>query len=201
MRTFKITIFLLGLFFSSIHMIQAQEGSVIAVNYLPALPLGNTANFTGNFTGRGVGMEFYLMKTRNSGFGIELSTTGFADQKQNETIQSGTVAVTGTQFNALSTTSVMPSYIFVIGDHSKFKPFVSLAGGLTFLTQRVDMGVFVLKETGTHVSVRPEIGAMYKVSDYVGIKLSTKYTSTFGGDVIASQSFLGFNLGFVMLSF
>ncbi|GHB48493.1 hypothetical protein [Mongoliitalea lutea] len=181
--------------------VQAQNGSIIAINYAPALPLGNTANFASNFTGRGVSFETYFMKTKNSGFGIELVTNGFADKRSNESVHAGTVTVTGNQFRAGSATSIMPTYIFVIGDNSTFKPFLSLGTGLSFLTHQRDMGIFVQRETATHVAVRPEVGAMFKISDYVGIKVSSKYYQTFGSEAIDAQSFIGFNLGFVMLNF
>ncbi|MGY6521109.1 MAG: hypothetical protein ACXIUD_05230 [Mongoliitalea sp.] len=181
--------------------LQAQNGSIIAINYAPALPLGNTANFTSNFTGRGVSFETYFMKTKNSGFGIELVTNGFADKRMNESINAGTVTVTGNQFRAVSATSIMPSYIFVIGDHSTFKPYLSLGTGLSFLTHQSDMGIFVQRETATQFALRPELGAMFKISDYVGIKVSSKYYQTFGSEAMDAQSFVGFNLGFVMLNF
>ncbi|UJP63815.1 hypothetical protein [Mongoliitalea daihaiensis] len=183
------------------HSVHAQGGTIIAINYAPALPMGNTANFASNFTGRGVSFETYFMKTKKSGFGIEFATNGFADQRSNESIEVGTVTVTGNQFRAVSATSVLPSYIFVIGDNSTFKPFLSLGAGLSFLTHQTDMGIFVQKETATHVALRPELGAMLKISNYVGIKVSTKYYQTFGSESIDAQSFLGFNLGFVMLNF
>lgn len=191
---------LLVLFFTT-NRVHAQEGSLISINYAPALPLGNTASFVSNFTGRGVSLEYYFMKTKNSGFGIELGTNGFADKRVNETLNSGTVSITGTQFRALSVTSLLPSYIFVIGDNSKFKPYVAMGAGLVFLTQQADMGIFVQKETTTQIGFRPEVGAMLKVSDYVGIKISTRYAQTLANNSMDAQSILGFNLGFVMLNF
>jgi hypothetical protein len=63
------------------------------------------------------------------------------------------------------------------------------------------MGIFVDKIEARQFIIRPELGAIYQLSDYVGIKLSTKYYQTFESNAMQAQSMLGFNLGFVMLNF
>jgi hypothetical protein len=174
------------------------QGNMIIINYAPSLPLGNTADFASNFSGRGGNFEFYWMQSNRNGFGVEIGSTSFYEEVPNKTFTSGTVTVFGTQFRAQSSTPILASYIFILNDEGRLKPYISLGAGIMLQTQRINLGVLVDQLETTQFAVRPEIGAIYQVSDYVGVKLSGKYYQGFENSTMSSQSFMGFNLGFVM---
>jgi hypothetical protein len=177
------------------------QGTMIQLNYAPALPLGQTADFTGTFTGRGANFEFYKMNENNFGYGVEFGTMNFYEQVPDQTFEQGTASLTGIQYRYLKITPVMGSFIYVFNADKPFKPFFAMGAGLGINTQTVSMGIFVEKTEATQFIIRPELGAIYQLSDYVGIKLSTKYYQTFESSDMRAQSMMGFNLGFVMLNF
>lgn len=177
------------------------QGTMIKVNFAPALPLGGTADFTGNFTGRGANFEFYKMKENKLGYGIELGTMNSYEEVSGQTHEQGTASLTGKQYRFLKITPVMASFIYIFNSEKTFRPFVAIGAGIGINTQKVSMGIFVDKTEARQLIIRPEIGAIYQLSDYVGIKLSSKYYQTFKNSDMRAHTMMGFNLGFVMLNF
>lgn len=177
------------------------QGTMIQLNYAPALPLGQTADFTGTFTGRGANFEFYKMNENQFGYGVEFGTMNFYEKVPDQIFEQGTASLSGIQYRYLKITPIMGSFVYVFNANKPFKPFVAMGAGLAINTQTVSMGIFVDKTEASQFIIRPELGAIYQLSDYVGIKLSTKYYQTFESSDMRAQSMMGFNLGFVMLNF
>lgn len=192
----------LTLFLISLSSIQVWgQGTMIQLNYAPALPLGQTADFTSTFTGRGANFEIYKMNENNFGYGVEFGTMNFFEKVPDQIFESGTASLSGVQYRYFKVTPVMGSFIYIFNAEKSLKPFVAMGAGLAINTQTISMGIFVDKTEASQFIIRPELGAIYEVSDYVGIKLSTKYYQTFESSDIRAQSMMGFNLGFVMLNF
>lgn len=177
------------------------QGTVIKINYAPSMPLGNTADFTGNFSGRGANFEFLKMSNNRFGFGVEAGTVNFYEEVPDQLLESGTVTVHGNQFRYMKMTPLMASAIFFFTESGPIRPFASLAAGLSINSRTRNMGIFVEKVANNQIAFRPELGAVIELSDYVGIKVSGKYYQTFENSAMPSQSWLGFNVGFVMLNF
>ena len=178
-----------------------SQGTLIKINYAPALPLGSTADFAGNFSGRGFNIEFYKMTDSQKGFGAEVGNVSFYEEVPNQTINSGSVAINGNQFRSASITPLLLQYIFIFNSSGPIRPYASFGAGLGINTQTIDMGVFVEKVQSNQFTIKPELGLIYEISDYVGIKLSGKYYQSFENSNMDSQSLLGINIGFVMLNF
>jgi len=177
------------------------QGNLIIINYAPTLPLGNTADFASNFSGRGANVEFYWMQNTQLGFGLEVGSSSLKGKLPDRTFNFETVTINGTQFRGQATTPIIGSAMYVFNDQGKFKPFVSFGAGIMIVAQRIDLGIFVQQLSTRHFAIKPELGAIYQISDYVGIKMSGKYYQSAGNSTIDSQSLLGFNLGFVMINF
>lgn len=178
-----------------------SQGILIKLNYAPSLPMGSTADFTGNFSGRGYNIEFFRMTDNQKGFGAEIGNSRFFEEVANQTINSGSVAVHGNQFRSISITPLLLQYIFIFNKTGPIRPYVTFGAGLGINTQRIDMGVFVEKIQSNQFTIKPELGMMYELSDYVAVKLSGKYYQSFENSAMNSQSMLGINIGFVMLNF
>lgn len=178
-----------------------SQGTLIKINYAPSLPLGNTADFTGNFSGRGYNIDFYRMTDNQKGFGAEVGNARFFEEVPEQTINSGSVAVHGNQFRSVSITPLLLQYIFIMNKTGPIRPYVAFGAGLGINTQRIDMGVFVEKIQSNQFLIKPELGLMYELSNYVAVQLSGKYYQSFENSAMNSQSMLGINIGFVMLNF
>jgi hypothetical protein len=200
MKSFKYLLIFSMVTFLSLNESFGQ-GNLIIINYAPTLPIGNTADFASNFSGRGANVEFYWMQSRQLGFGLEVGSSSLKGILPDRTFNSGTVTINGTQFRGQATTPIIGSAMYVFNDIGKFKPFVSLGAGIMVVDQRIDLGIFVQRLSTSHFAFKPELGAIYQISDYVGIKFSGKYYQSVGNSTIDSQSLLGFNIGFVMINF
>ncbi|MCH6233622.1 hypothetical protein [Cognataquiflexum rubidum] len=197
----KPYIYLLSVLFCLSSLPVFGQGTMIQLNFAPALPLGGTADFTQNFTGRGANFEFYRMNENNFGYGVEFGTMNFYEEVPGQTFEQGTASLSGIQYRYLKVTPIMASAIYIFNADKPFKPFIAMGAGLGINTQTVSMGIFVEKTEARQFIIRPEIGAIYQLSDYVGIKLSSKYYQTFENADMRAHSMMGFNLGFVMLNF
>lgn len=177
------------------------QGTMIKINYAPSMPIGNTADFTSNFSGRAANFEFIKMSDSRFGFGVEAGTVNFFEEVQDQLLESGTVSVHGNQFRYMKMTPLMASGIFIFTDSGPFRPYVALGAGLSINTRTRNMGIFAEKVANNQLVFRPELGSIFVISDYVGIKVSGKLYQTLENSAMASQSWLGFNVGFVMLNF
>jgi hypothetical protein len=177
------------------------QGTMIQLNFAPSMPVGKTADFTGNFTGRGANFEFYKINENQFGYGVEFGTMNFYEEIPNQIFEQATASLSGLQYRYLKVTPIMGSVIYVFNSDKTLKPFVAMGAGLGINTQTVSMGIFVDRTEAKQFIIRPELGAIYQISDYVGIKLSTKYYQTFETSDMNSHAMVGFNLGFVMLNF
>ncbi|WP_194777835.1 hypothetical protein [Pararhodonellum marinum] len=177
------------------------QSSYSIVNFAPTLPMGNTADYIGVMTGRSVNVEFIrILEESRFGYGIEAGRSSFFEKIPNRILESGTVVASGTQFRYINTTPIIVSGHYFFTESGKLRPFASLGFGVVFQTRRVDMGIFSERTTGTQLAIRPELGTIFQISDYVGIKLSGKYYQTMGGSNLPSHAALGFNLGFVIIN-
>lgn len=199
MKIYYRSFFLIA--FTLVSLSVYSQGTLIKLNYAPSLPMGSTADFTGNFSGRGFNIEFFRMTDNQKGFGVEIGNARFFEEVADQTINSGSVAIHGNQFRTVSITPLLLQYIFIFNQTGPVRPYATFGAGLGINTQRIDMGVFVEKIQSNQFTIKPELGMMYELSDYVAIKLSGKYYQSFENSDINSQSMLGINIGFVMLNF
>ncbi len=167
-------------------------------NFAPMIPTGNTANFIGVPSARSGNIEYYMMLDSKFGFGGEIGFTSFFEKKSGETLTSGTLSVTGTQFRFHNLVPVMPAVIYFFNEPGSFRPYVSLGAGIMINTQRIEMGIFQERLNSFQIGIKPELGSIFQLSEFVAIKLSGKYYNTLGGSRLPAQSALGINLGFVV---
>lgn len=199
MKIYYSSFFLIA--FTLLSLSVYSQGTLIKINYAPSLPLGNTADFSGNFSGRGFNVEFYKLSDNKKGFGAEVGNVTFFEKVPDQTINSGSVAIHGNQFRNISITPLLLQYIYIFNSTGPIRPYASFGAGIGINTQTIDMGVFVDKVQSNQLTIKPELGLIYEISDYVGIKLSGKYYQTFENSTMDSHSLLGINVGFVMLNF
>src|SRR5210317_876141 len=82
---------------------KGQE-TVIIVNYLPALSLGETADFTDNFSPRGVDFEVNKFVQDDLSVGFVIGWNIFREKISGETFDYRELTITGTQFRDTNVT-------------------------------------------------------------------------------------------------
>lgn len=194
----KYKVYILALTLVLFSMELFGQKTYLNFNFAPMVPTGNTANFIGVNSARSGNIEYYMMSDSRLGFGGEIGFTSLFEKKPGETFNSGTLSITGTQFRYHNLVPIMPAAIYFFNEPGPIRPFASLGAGVIINTQRIELGIFQERTSSIQIGIRPELGSIFQVNEYVAIKLSGKYYNTLGGSRLPAQSALGINLGFVV---
>lgn len=173
----------------------AQDGTTIFANYLPAIPLGGTADFTNNISPRGVDFEVqkFLQEDLSVGFGIGWNM--FRQKIVDETFQVDDLTITGTQFRY---TNIVPLNVnvkkYFVGQGNTF-PYVGMGIGTSYNQKRNEIGVYELTEDKWLFNLAPEVGMLYDLNyrSYLSVKVKYNYSPKAGD--FDSMSYLSLGVG------
>ena len=186
---------IIGLALASI-VAKGQE-TVIIVNYLPSLSLGETADFTDNFSPRGVDFEVNKFLKEDLSVGFVIGWNIFREKISGETFDYRELTITGTQFRYTNVTplNVNVKKYFSAGEESDIRPYAGVGLGTNYAKRTNEIGVFVLSEDKWQFNVAPEIGLHYDMNRNNILSLKVKYNySPKAGDFPAT-SYLSFGIG------
>jgi hypothetical protein len=79
-------------------MVKGQGETEVVLNYMPALSLGQTADFTRNFSPRGIELEMHRFLADELSVGIAVGWNVFREKVEGESFKYNDALVTGTQF-------------------------------------------------------------------------------------------------------
>ncbi|MGY6743089.1 MAG: outer membrane beta-barrel protein [Cecembia sp.] len=194
----KSKIYIISILLLIFSTVSYSQTTYLKFNFAPMVPTGNTANFISNTSARSGNIEYYMMSTSRFGFGGEIGFTSLFEKKEGETLTSGTLSITGTQFRYHNLVPIMPAAIYFFNEPGSIRPYVAIGAGFIMNTQRIELGIFQERTSSFQIGIRPELGSIFQLSEYVAIKLSGKYYNTLGGSNLPSQSAIGVNFGFVV---
>lgn len=173
---------------------KGQEKTIIIVNYLPSLSLGETADFTNGLSPRGMDFEANKFLMEDLSVGFVVSWNIFREKVSGETFEYEELTITGTQFRYTNTTpiNVNVKKYFAMEEAS---PYVGFGIGTMYAKQTSEVGVFSLDQDKWLFNVAPEIGLLYDISrnNVVSFKLKYNYSPKAGD--FPSMSYLSFGIG------
>lgn len=173
---------------------EAQGYNEIFISYLPAVPFGNTADYTPGISPRGYELETNRFLTDDVSVGLSVGWTIFRDMVSGELFEYNDLDIYGTQFryqNMVPINLTVKKY-FINGDYS---PFIGIGAGTQYVEQRMDLGVFTLTDDKWLFNVTPEVGMLYDFSSSTILSFKVKYNySPKSGDFPAA-SYLSFGIG------
>lgn len=186
-----IVILILGL--ASL-LVKAQDETLIIVNYLPAVSLGETADFANNFTPRGVDLEVNKFIAADMSVGFVISWNVFREKIVGESIDYEDMLVTGTQFRYVNTVPLNVNFKkYYLGNGTT--PYFGLGLGTSYAKQENDIGVFTLSEDKWLFNLAPEIGLLYDISRSNVLSLKVKYNYSPKAGDFPSVSYVSFGIG------
>lgn len=194
MKKFLIVIISCFVVFTS----KGQDETVFIVNYLPAISLGKTADFTKNFSPRGLEFEANKFLTEDLSIGFVVGWTIFREKISGETFKYNDLTITGTQFRY---TNVVPININVKRYYSQGNDVLPYAGfgiGTNYAEQNNDIGVFTLSDNKWQFNIAPEIGILYHVGISTVLSFKLKYSYSPKAGDFPSTSYLNFGIGIGM---
>lgn len=185
------------LFFAiiTIQVMHAQKG-YSAFTYSIGAPMGDLKDYIDQTSFRGINMEFYWHAKPNLDAGLEVGWNVFYSKENEKTYTQETQSITGTQFRY---TNAVP---IIVGARwrktgGKTEPYVGAGVGTTSVNRSTDFGLYRIYNNTWQFCVRPEVGLIYKTSQYTGLTVGVKYYANFENDDLAAQSYLTANVGFV----
>jgi hypothetical protein len=186
--------YILILLVSVATMVNGQDETIIFVNYLPGMALGETTDFTDNFSPRGVDFEVNKFVREDLSVGFVIAWNIFREKLEDETFDFREVLITGTQFRYLNTSpmNLNVKKYFTGGERT---PYVGLGLGTSYTRKRVDIGVYTVSDEKWQFNVAPEVGMLIDVSRRNILSLKVKYNYSPKAGDFQSISYLSFGVG------
>lgn len=197
-----IYITVLFLSFGMTARLQAQH---ISLNYQMAAPLGETKDFTKNFSFRGVSLDYQYFLNEKFTVGIGLGWNVFhkslADATGNFTFGNDDeiYTITGKQFRYTNTVPILiGGRYYFSGENRKIRPYAGIGLGTSWTETRLEVGHFVANKDGWQFAFAPEIGAYIPLCDRFGFNIGAKYNYAVKTSELPAQQNLAISLGITL---
>jgi outer membrane protein W len=175
-------------------IVKAQGEILTIVNYLPAVSLGETADFANNISPRGVDFEVNKFIAADMSVGFVGSWNVFREKIVGESFEHEDMLVTGTQFRYVNIVPLNVNFKkYYLGSGST--PYIGVGLGTSYAKQENDIGVFTLGQEKWLFNVAPEIGLLYDISQSNILSLKVKYNYSPKAGDFPSVSYLSFGIG------
>lgn len=158
------------------------------------MPVGSTYDFAGNFSGRGISLEFRYMVTENSSVGVRGSWHVFSS-KEHTTATQGGVTLTSTQLRSINVfpAALVYDYYFKPIGKRKVVPYAGLGVGPYYAERVADVSFFYLQDDAWHFGITPELGVMIPFKTTV-LTLNTRFNYLFESST-SEEGYFNFNVG------
>ena len=172
----------------------AQHYTEVFMSYLPAVPLGKTADFTPGFSPRGVDFEANHFLNDDISIGFNVAWTIFRNKVSGEIFEYQDLDIYGTQFRYQNMVPLNVNFkkYFINGDHS---PYVGIGLGTQYIEMRNDLGVFSFTDDKWLFNLAPEVGLLYDLSGSTIVTIKAKYNYSPKAGDFPSVSYLSFGIG------
>ena len=176
---------------------QAFSQSTFTAQYAINFPLGNTADYIGATSFRGISLDYRYNIRTNVVIGIGTGWYTFYAHKDYGTYNNddGSLAVSGVQYRYINSAPILFVGDYYFSPDEKISPFVGLGIGTTYNEVRTQMSQYYVNTDTWQFSLAPEVGV--KVAGTTGVSgfLSARYNSNFKTSELDAQSYLTLNVG------
>jgi outer membrane protein W len=179
-------------------VVKAQGETEVMLNYMPALSLGQTADFTKNFSPRGVELEMHRFLADEFSVGMAVGWNVFREKVEGESFKYNDALVTGTQFRYTNIVPLNVNARKYFGQHDR-APFVGIGLGTSYARQTNNAGIFSIVDSKWQFQFAPEVGIAIMASPGLLLSLKIKYSYSVKAGDFPSMSFLGLGVGIRVL--
>ena len=188
-------IILLSIFALSTTFLAAQD-FYFTLNYSPGLPLGETSDYIGKTSWRGIGLEGQWMMNDNVSVGYYFAWNVFKEKVSGSFVD-GNRTLTGTQVRYLNTLPIMLEGRYHFGDglDSSIRPYIGAGVGTIRTLQRTNVGVFSIQDNKWQFGLAPVVGLLIPLDFSTSLNISAKYNYALKAGDVPDRSYLSINLG------
>ncbi len=173
--------------------------TIFSAAYETGLPVGETNDYIGAFSGRGVTfLDIRAFVNPNLTLGGAISWQVLYEEKTGTFTNEEQQTITGTTKRYINSFPFMAHAHYYFGqDDGSPNPYAGLGLGAFTVEQRTEAGLFSSTTDEWHFGIVPEVGILFPTTDDTAVILKVKYNHAFenGGNVGPYQYF-NFGLGF-----
>ncbi|QDH80488.1 OmpW family protein [Echinicola soli] len=201
MRFIK-TLFILFALLLNVQLLKAQGTSQFQVNYTPSLPLGDVADYTGNFSFRGINIAYEYHITEYLGLGITTGINTYYEDIQGVEnvkvdIDGKMVTLSGKRYNYTNSVPILATANYYFSPEGQLRPYVGLGIGGYYVMKWTEIGQYQVRDNGFQFGLAPRVGVLKPLAYGLGLHLAAQYNAGFGEDPFSSVDFMvGFSWQF-----
>jgi hypothetical protein len=177
----------------------AQDGYTYqGLSYSMAVPSAGMQDYIDAGSFRGINYEGYHELSPKFAVGWLFGWNVFKSELRNETYVKDNVTLTGNQFRYQNEFPMLIRGLFLLGAPAGIRPYIGAGLGTLCSHRRTDIGLYSIEKNSWHFAVAPEIGIFIPVRDSK-ISASVRYNYGVKAGELGEQSFVSFNLGFMLV--
>jgi hypothetical protein len=204
MKKIIITTFILAAVLLNAKQTTAQDDftSNTSLMYTFGVPFGSLDEHTGNWSGRGVTLEYQKDIAENFSVGLNISYSVFCEQKGKDTYtleppnEHTTLTAVQYNYNNIVPILVTGNYTFGMG---AIGPYVGLGIGTLYDLRNTNMGLYTIEEHNWHLAMSPQAGFLFDTGAPVSLKVAFKYDHAFKIDNSDGFGMLQMSIGIAFL--
>ncbi|HSM07083.1 MAG TPA: outer membrane beta-barrel protein [Longimicrobiales bacterium] len=157
----------------------AQQGDWIwDFQYSTVLGAGDTGDFAGDFSWRGVTVDVRKVMSPSLSIGLE---TGWhvMDEEFSGTLQLPSGAITGTSFQYVNSIPVLLTGEYQFQTGGELQPFAGAGIGTYWIENRTEAGVFAVDDSNWHFGLMGEAGIAFLRPNDTAFTFTARYNWAF----------------------
>jgi len=185
---------LIILFALTLTVAKGQSYTEVYLHYMPAVPFGETADYTGGISPRGVDFEANRFIGDDMSVGFNIGWTIFREKVSPELIEINDLDIFGTQFryqNMVPVNVTFKKYFL----SSTYTPFVGIGVGTEYIQRLNDIGVFSLSDDKWLFNIAPQVGVLYDFSGSAALSFKLRYNYSLKSGDFPAASYLSLGIG------
>lgn len=163
--------------------------------YSLALPLGDTKDFTSDFSYRGVVLEGRKVVNEHVTAGLSFGWNVFTRQLDTTTVFPGGAAIGGNQWRYTNAFPLFANVHYYLGEANSLRPFIGANVGTIYTERRVDINLYSLADDAWQFAFAPEAGVVFPLGWVVRGFASARWQYALEGGGMPAQQYVSFNIG------
>ncbi|OHX67313.1 outer membrane beta-barrel protein [Flammeovirga pacifica] len=175
----------------------ASAQTEFMITYQMGMPVGETSDYIGAFSGRGMGLEWrHHLTTTPVSFGFSVNWNVLYEKTEDRYIGDGVIA-DGKQYRNMNIVPILAHAHYYFNQDGIMNPYIGVGVGTYYINQRTEFGQWAIIEKNWHFGLAPEIGVIADVSSSLNMLFSVRYNHAFKAGNSTDHSYVGFNIGLV----
>jgi hypothetical protein len=174
------------------------QGALTSLSWDPSFPTGDTREFIGKFTWRSFGFDVKGFITPQFTMGVSFDWRLF-NEITDKIVEIEDGHVSGSQTRRLYAIPVLITSHYYFGsfrDYPRWIPYVGGGGGAYWIEEKLEIGVYTMKQKAWNFGLCAEIGTLFQFS-YGYAMVRFKYNYAFESGDIAPLSWWSIGIGIV----